>query len=71
MKAKIEVTIRDEAGNVMGQLEPQTLEVGNPTLHNIEGAVEAWRKQALPDIEAELLNTAQADFIERGKKTVN
>jgi hypothetical protein len=68
MKAKIEVTIRDEAGNVIGQLEPQILEVGNPSLHNIEGAVEAWRKHALPDIEAELLNTAQAEFIEREKK---
>jgi hypothetical protein len=68
MKAKIEVTIRDEAGNVIGQLEPQTLEVGNSSLHNIEGAVEAWRKQALPDIEAELLNNAQTEFIEREKK---
>jgi hypothetical protein len=68
MKAKIEVTIRDEAGNVIGQLEPQTLDVGTPSLHNIEGAVEAWRKQALPDIEAELLNTAQTEFIEEKKQ---
>lgn len=68
MKAKIEVTIRDEAGNLIGQLEAQTLEVGEPSLHNIEGAVEAWRRQALPDIEAELLNRAQAEFIEREKK---
>jgi hypothetical protein len=68
MKAKIEVTIRDEAGNVIGQLDPQTLDVGTPSLHNIEGAVEAWRKQALPDIEAELLNTAQTEFIEEKKQ---
>ncbi|NJO39677.1 MAG: hypothetical protein HC769_09645 [Cyanobacteria bacterium CRU_2_1] len=48
MKAKIEVTIGDDEGNVIGQLNPQTLDLGKPSLHDIEGAVEAWRRRALP-----------------------
>jgi hypothetical protein len=70
MKAKIEVIIRDEQGQVIGQLEPQTMELGRQSLHDIEGAVEQWRGSALPDIEAELLSAAQAEFVEQ-KKTVN
>lgn len=68
MKARIEVTIRDEAGNVLGQLDPQMLDLGKQSLHDIEGAIEAWRQRALPDIEAELLSAAQQQFVE--KKTV-
>jgi len=68
MKAKIEVTIRDEAGNVIGQLDPQTLDLGQQRLHDIEGAVEDWRRQVLPDIEAELLSAAQQQFNEQKKK---
>jgi hypothetical protein len=70
MKAKIEVIIRDEQGNVIGQLEPQAMELGCQSLHDIEGAVEQWRQTALPDIEAELLSAAQREFVAQ-KKTVD
>jgi len=70
MKAKIEVIIRDEQGNVIGQLEPQAMDLGRQSLHDIEGAVEQWRRRALPDIEAELLSRSQREFVEQ-KKTVN
>ena len=70
MKAKIEVVIRDEQGNVIGQLEPQAMDLGCQSLHDIEGAVEQWRQKALPDIEAELLSAAQREFVAQ-KKTVD
>ena len=70
MKAKIEVIIRDEQGKVIGQLEPQPMDLGRQSLHDIEGAVEQWRRKALPDIEAELLSAAQREFVV-AKKTVN
>jgi len=67
MKAKIEVIIRDEEGKVLGQLDSQAIEIGQQSLHDIEGGVEEWRRKALPDIEAELLKAAQSDFEERKK----
>jgi hypothetical protein len=70
MKAKIEVIIRDEKGDVIGQLEPQAMDLGRQSLHDIEGAVEQWRRRALPDIEAELLSAAQMEFVAQ-KKPVN
>jgi hypothetical protein len=68
MKARIEVIIRDEEGNVIGQMEPQGVELGGQSLYEIEGAVENWRRKALPDIEAKLLDAAQSQFIEQRKK---
>jgi hypothetical protein len=38
-------------------------------LHDIEGAVENWKQQALPEIEASLLNQAQNQFTQEIKKT--
>ncbi len=68
MKAKIEVTIRDDAGNVIGQLDPQMLDLGKQSLHDIEGAIEAWRQKALPDIESALLSASQQQFVEEKKQ---
>jgi hypothetical protein len=68
MKAKIEIIIRDEQGNQIGQMEPQMMNLGGQSLHEIEGAVEEWRHTVLPDIEAELLSAAQQQFVEQGKK---
>ena len=50
MKAKIEVIIRDEQGNVIGQMDPQPMNLGNQSLDEIEGALEDWRRRALPEI---------------------
>jgi hypothetical protein len=40
-------------------------------LHEIEGAVEIWKQQALPEIEADLLSQARAPVHSKDKKTVN
>jgi hypothetical protein len=68
MKAKIEITIRDEQGNLIGQMDPQMMDLGRQSLHEIEGAVEDWRHKVLPDIEAKLLSAAQQQFVEQEKK---
>jgi hypothetical protein len=46
------------------------MDIGRQSLHDIEGAVEQWRRRVLPDIEAELLRAAQSEFEEQ-KKTLN
>jgi len=37
MKAKVELVIRDEDGNILSQLDPYVLELGSQSLHDIEG----------------------------------
>ena len=68
MRARVEIAIRDEAGNIVSQLTPQEINLGNQSLHDIEGAVEAWKRQALPEIEACLLTEAQNQFTQEIKK---
>ena len=68
MKATFELVIRDEDGNIVGQLDPYQVNLGDQTLHEIEGAVEQWRQQALPDIEENLLSQAQNRFTKQRKK---
>jgi len=68
MKAKVELVIRDESGNILSQLDPYWMELGCQSLHDIEGAVENWRQKILPDIEAGLLNHAQSQFTQPAKK---
>lgn len=65
---RIKVVIEDEQGRILRQSEAQTLDLGQQSLHEIEGAVESWRQQALPEIEAELLHQAQQVFTQ-DKKT--
>jgi hypothetical protein len=69
MKATVEIVIRDEAGNILSQLAPHRIDLGSQSLHEIEGAVENWRQQALPEIEADLLSQAQSQFTQEIKKT--
>jgi hypothetical protein len=68
MRARVEVVIRDEEGNILSQLAPAWMELGTQSLHDIEGAVETWRQQALPQIEADLLTGAQSQFTQEIKK---
>ena len=68
MRARVEVVIRDEAGNILSQLAPAWVDLGNQSLHEIEGAVENWKQQALPEIEADLLTRAQSQFTQEKKK---
>ena len=69
MRARVETIIRDEAGNILSQLAPREIDLGNQSLHDIEGALENWKQQALPEIEASLLNQARASVYPRDKKT--
>lgn len=68
MRARVETIIRDEAGNILSQLAPHEIDLGTLCLHEIEGAVENWKQQALSEIEASLLNQAQNQFIQEIKK---
>ncbi len=68
MRARVEVVIRDEAGNILSQVAPAWMNLGNQSLHDIEGAVEAWKQQALPEIESDLLSQAQSKFTQEIKK---
>ena len=65
----IEITIRDDDGNVIGSRESQSyrLPLGQQTLHEIEGAVESFKQRALPEIEQTLLEAAQQQFTQEKK----
>ena len=64
----MEVVIRDEQGNIVSQFAPAWMDLGTQSLHDIEGAVENWKQQALPEIEADLLSGAQSQFTQEIKK---
>jgi len=68
MKARVEVVIRDEAGNILSQLSHYRMDLGTQSLHDIEGAVENWKQQVLPQMEADLLTQAQRQFTQEIKK---
>ncbi len=68
MKARVELVIRNEEGKILGQLDSYSMELGGQSLHEIEGAVEAWRQKVLPDVTAELLHSAQTQFTQESKK---
>jgi len=68
MRARVETVITDEAGNILSQLAPHEIDLGTQSLHDIEGAVENWKQQALPEIEASLLTEAQNQFSQQIKK---
>ena len=60
--ASIEVIIRDDQGNRISQGNVKEIALRHANLETIEAGVEAWRKQALPEIEAQLLQQAQSEF---------
>lgn len=63
--ARIEVVLKDDEGRVIGTREME-LDVGSGSFHDIEGAVEDFRRKALPQLEADLLLDQQRRF--RGEK---
>jgi hypothetical protein len=67
--ASIEVIVRDDAGNILRQSLEANIKLGEVNLQGVENAVEAWRKTALPEISAGLLEIAQQDF--SAAQTVN
>ena len=65
--ATIEIIIRDDDGNVISSSERRKyqLNLGNSSFNDLEGAVESFKKAALPDISADLLKETQAHFIKK------
>ena len=65
---KIEITIKDEEGKQLSQLESLDLQLGDRTIYEIETEVENFKKKMLPEISKELMLQAQRDFTEEKKK---
>ena len=67
----IEITLRDDAGQVIDgrSVKKYPLDCKMKTFHDIESAVETFKRNVLPDIEADLLEAAQKVFIAGKKKT--
>ena len=65
---KIEITIKDEQGKPISQLESLDLELGDKTIYEIERGVEKFKKKMLPEISKELMVQAQRDFTQEKKK---
>ena len=61
--ASIEITLRDDDGKLLEQSRPYPLNISSHSLHDIEGAVELFKRLALPDIEASFLHAAQEKLI--------
>jgi len=67
----IELALRDDNNQIMGHqsVKKYSLDWKSQSFHDIEGAVENFKKIALPDIELALLEATQRAFIENKKKT--
>ena len=65
---KIEITLKDEQGKQLAQLESLDLELGTRTIDEIERSVEKFKQTMLPEISKELMQMAQKDFTQEKKK---
>ena len=65
---KIEITLKDEQGKQVAQLESLDLELGARTIDEIERGVEKFKQKMLPEISKELMLQAQRDFTQEKKK---
>ena len=65
---KIEITLKDEQGKQLAQLESLDLELGTRTIDEIERGVEKFKQKMLPEISKELMLQAQRDFTQEKKK---
>lgn len=67
----IEIILRDDTGQVIDgwSVKKYPLDCQMKTFHDIERAVETFKRKVLPDIEADLLEAAQKVFIAGKKKT--
>ena len=65
----IAITIRDDDGNIIHSSanQPYTMSLEHNTFHEIEGSVEDFKNQTLPEIEKTLLESAQSQFTEEKK----
>ena len=65
---KIEITLKDEQGKQVAQLESLDLELGARTIDEIERGVEKFKQKMLPEISKELMLQAQREFTQEKKK---
>ena len=65
---KIEITIKDEQGKQLSQLQSIDLELGTSRLDEIETAVEKLKRKMLPELSSELLKQAQREFTQEKKR---
>jgi len=68
MRARVEVVIRSGGRKHIESACSTAIDLGAQSLHEIEGAVEIWKQQVLPEIEADLLSQAQNQFTQQKKK---
>lgn len=68
--ASIEIILRDDEGRVLGtkHYDKEEFDIGSGTFHEIEGAVETFKRKALPEIERTLLEHEQTRFSTALKK---
>ncbi len=68
--ASIEIIIRDDEGRLLGKkhYDEEEFDIGSGSFHEIEGAVETLKHQALPEIERTLLEHEQTSFSTALKK---
>lgn len=68
--ARIRIILEDDNGREMTEAEGRVYELGTGlgNLHDIEGALERFRRQVLPELTAELLAEVQAAQIKDPKK---
>ena len=67
----VELILRDDEDRIIDHRATRkySLDCKNQSLHCIEGAVEEFKKNLLPDLQADLLEAAQNRLIQNKKKT--
>lgn len=68
--ARIRIIVEDGEGREMTEIQSRTYELGKElgSLHDIEGALEQFRRQVLLELTAEFLTQAQAAQTQDPKK---
>jgi len=68
--ARIRITLEDDDGRAINSDKERIydLHIGAKRLVDIEAAVEGFKREALPELEAELLTLAQQQFVAEVKK---
>ena len=67
---QVKLVLCDDEGNVLSGTNEHLYSLGQDchSLNEIEQAVETWRRQALPQLESDLLHRAQTQFTDQLKK---
>lgn len=65
--ASIEIIVRDDQGKIIGKVVDEQVILPELSLDGVEEAVERWRHQAVREVSASLLETAQQSFTEAQK----